>query len=252
MLIDTHCHLDYYPNEQQAVIERAHAAGVSRFITIGCDIEKAKAARDIANKYDDVYFSAGIHPHDAALAPSDFIEQLKDIAAHPKCLAIGECGLDYYYDHSPKEIQRDIFLKQINLAGTLGKTLVIHVRDAFDECIDILSRQTQLPRIVIHCFTGNALQAKQFLGLGCWISISGIVTFKNPGELIHVVQEVPLERLLIETDSPYLSPVPHRGKRNEPAYVALVAQKIADERNTTLEEIAHATMENAKQAFSIR
>ena len=215
MLVDTHCHLDdaKYDGEREEMMNRARKAGVKRFVTIGCDVALSKKAMQLAQLYDDVYFSAGIHPHEAAKVEDDFISQLAKLAENPRCVAIGECGLDYYYDHSPRDVQRQVFLQQIDLAKITQKALVIHVRDAWDECVDIL-KDKKPDRTIIHCFTGDERHAREFLELGCYLSMSGIVTFKSPGALVGVVKNTPLERLLVETDSPYLAPLPHRGKRN--------------------------------------
>jgi TatD DNase family protein len=252
MLIDTHCHIDEarFDNERAAMLARARATGVERFVTIGCDIANSERALGLASVHPDVYFSAGIHPHEAGKAPDDFAAQLKVLAMHPRCVAIGECGLDYYYDNSPKEAQRTVFLAQIALARELAKPLVIHVRDAWDECIDILGRdEYKGTRAIIHCFTGTKHHAEQFTALGCVLSISGIVTFKDPGELALVAKDMPLEQLLVETDSPYLAPIPHRGKRNEPAYVRVVAEKIAELKGITLDEVIAQTGQNANRIF---
>ncbi len=254
MLIDTHCHLDdpKYHGQNPDVITRARAAGVQRFITIGCDIATSQSARAVASANADVFFTAGVHPHEAAKAPADFREQLKAIARDPRCAGIGECGLDYYYDHSPREIQRQVFLEQISLAKEMHKALVIHVRDAWDECIDIL-REQNMPKekVVIHCFTGSWAHAQQFLALGCMLSLSGIVTFKNASELALVATNTPLDRLLIETDAPYLAPVPYRGKPNEPAFLVEVMKKIATMRGISEEAIAEATGNNANKVFEL-
>jgi TatD DNase family protein len=242
MLIDTHCHL-----EDPEVLRRARAAGVERFVNIGCDIETSKAARDFAAKESDVFFTTGVHPHDAGKAPSDYIGKLRELAADKKCVGMGECGLDYYYDYSDRVTQRKVFAEQIALSQELEKPLVVHVRDAYSDCLEAL-RNHQGTKI-IHCFSGDREHAKAFLALGCYLSISGIVTFKNADELRAVVIETPLERLLIETDSPYLAPVPHRGKPNEPAFVKLVAEKIAELRNLSLESVIEQTGKNALGVF---
>lgn len=254
MLIDTHCHLDdkRFDHEREKTLERAREIGVSRFITIGCDIANSVRAMSLAIVHPDVYFSSGIHPHEAAKAPEDFIEQLRAVASHPKCVAIGECGLDYHYNHSPKEAQQHVFKSQIQLAHELKKPLIIHVRDAWEDCIAILKEhKQQRTKTIIHCFTGTLEQAKTMIDLSCVLSISGVVTFKEPGELHEVVTQIPLEHLLVETDSPYLAPIPHRGKRNEPAFVFLVAQKIAELRGILVDEVILQTGKNAQSVFAI-
>jgi TatD DNase family protein len=254
MLIDTHCHLDdrRFDYERQKTIARAREIGVSRFITIGCDIANSIRAMSISIVHPDVYFSSGIHPHEAAKAPQNFMEQLRIVASHHKCVAIGECGLDYYHNHSPKEAQQRVFKNQIQLAHELKKPLVIHVRDAWEDCLSILEEYKQLrTKTVIHCFTGTLAQAKMMVDLGCVLSISGVVTFKEPGELHKVVTQIPLDHLLVETDSPYLAPVPYRGKRNEPAFVFFVAQKIAELRGILVDEVILQTGKNAQSIFGI-
>ena len=256
MLIDSHCHLDAkrFNDDRAAMIARARQAGVRRMVTIGCDVENSERALGLAATHEDIYATVGVHPHEAAEAKSDFIDQLSSLSAHPKCVAMGECGLDYYYDHSPREIQQRVFAAQIDLAQERKLPLVIHVRDAWDDCLQLL-RDRILPDEsgrspgVIHCFSGTLEQAKASLDLGFFISIPGIVTFAKPGELPDVVKQVPLDRLLIETDSPYLAPKPHRGKRNEPAYVAHVAEKVAQLRDVPLSDIIEATGHNARALF---
>jgi TatD DNase family protein len=253
MLVDTHCHVHdaRFDEDREQVLERARAAGVSAMIGIGCDLETTTRAQVLSSIHPDLYFSAGFHPHEAKLAGADFIAELSNFAKDPKCVAIGECGLDYYYDHSPHEIQHEVFAAQARLAAQLKKPLVIHVRDAFDDCLDILKPVHNLGPVVIHCFTGSLEIAKRIVDLGYYISISGIVTFKNPGELDQVVKYAPLERLLVETDSPYLAPLPHRGKRNEPAYVVKVVEKIAELRSIPFEDAAKALTHNARHVFKI-
>ena len=241
MLIDSHCHL-----EDLAVLERARQAGVEKLINIGCDILSSKQARDFGVSQAGVYFSAGIHPHEASKVGADYISELRGLAQDPKCVGIGECGLDYYYDHSDRDSQKRVFVEQLALARELNKPLIIHVRDAYEDCLSLLIAGHPT---VIHCFSGNRQHAKAFLDLGCYLSISGIVTFKNAEELRLVVQETPLDKLLIETDAPYLAPIPHRGKPNEPAYVRLVAEKIAEIKAISVEQVIEQTGQNALELF---
>lgn len=254
MLIDTHCHLDdaRFNGERKAMIDRARKADVKRFITIGCDVNNSIRAQGISTANADVYFSAGIHPHEAAKVQADDLTKLAKIAQDSKCVAIGECGLDYFYNHSPKQNQLEIFTEQIKLAYKIKKPIIIHVRDAFEDCISLLKKQKkgQIP-IVIHCFTGSLADAKTLLNLGATLSISGVVTFAKPGDLIEVVKLVPLDKLLIETDSPYLAPIPHRGKRNEPAFIRFVAEKIAEIKQISLEDVMQQTSINAKTIFCL-
>ena len=254
MLFDAHCHIDtsQFDGDRQAALERARNAGVSQLVTVGCDIENAKRALGIAKTHPQVFSTAGIHPHEAGKAPDDFASSLRTILAHPKCVAVGECGLDYFYDTAPREKQRDIFSQQIALAVEVKKPLVIHVRDAWEDCLGML--ETENARAaggMIHCFSGEWEHAKRALDLGFMISIPGIVTFKKSGALPEVVPKIPSDRLLVETDSPFLAPMPHRGKRNEPAFVLHTAQKVAELRGVTLEDLAASTTANARRFYGI-
>ena len=252
MLIDTHCHIDdkRFDDDRDAMLSRARQAGVARMITIGCHLSNSQEALNLSLAHPDIYFSAGIHPHESAEAPADFEVTLRTLGEHPRCVAIGECGLDYFYDHSPRETQRLVLIKQIQIAIDLKKPLVIHLRDAFDDCLSIFKSHdySKIP-VVIHCFSGTWEEAQVWLDLGFFLSLSGIVTFKNPGDLLQVAEKAPLNRLLVETDAPYLTPIPHRGQRNEPAYVKLVAEKIALARGITLEEVIEQTGKNAMGIF---
>lgn len=241
MLIDTHCHL-----ENAAAVERARVAGVQRLITIGCDVETTRSACEWAERESDVYFSAGVHPHEAEKVSSDYLQKLEEFTKHPKCVAMGECGLDYYYNHSDPAQQKSVFREQIELAQRVAKPLIIHVRDAYEDCLSLLPKNYPT---VIHCFSGTREHAKAFLELGCFLSISGIVTFKAADELRAAVAETPLERLLVETDSPWLTPVPHRGKPNEPAYVKIVANEVARVLGIGVETVIEQTGRNALYLF---
>lgn len=254
MLIDTHCHLDAnrFDDDRPEVLRRARDAGVERMVTIGCDVAGSERALGLAKTHADVFCSAGVHPHEAEKAEDGFVDALKAIAAHPKCVAIGECGLDFYYDHSPRERQAEVFAAQIRLAVELQLPLVIHVRDAWDDCLRILREENaEKTGGIIHCFSGSLDQAKRSLDLNFYISIPGIVTFKKAGDLPLVVDECPRDRLLVETDSPYLAPKPYRGKRNEPAYVAHVAEKVAEIWGDDVENVKRVTGENARRVFRI-
>lgn len=254
MLIDSHCHLDAdrFDDDRAAVLERARHAGVRRMVTVGCDEENSRRALGLASTHDDVWATVGVHPPEAASASERFDEVLAKLAASDRCVAIGECGLDYYYDHSPRERQREVFARQIALARRVQKPLVIHVRDAWDECIELLhSEGARECGGVIHCFSGSLDDAKRSLELGFYLSIPGIVTFKSPGDLPEVVRTAPADRLLVETDSPYLAPMPYRGKRNEPAFVLEVARKVAELRGVELDDVVAQTGKNARALFSL-
>ncbi len=258
MLIDTHTHLDdtRYDADRDAMIRRACEAGVDRMITIGCDLATSQAAVRLAEQYPFVYASVGVHPHEVKHIQADWYEEFRRLAASQKVVAYGEIGLDYHYNNSPPDEQRRRFREQIQLARALALPVIIHTREAQDDTIAIL-REENAAAIggVFHCFSGDAWLAKDALDLGFYVSFSGIVTFQNATVLREIATTVPLDRLLIETDCPYLTPVPHRGKRNEPAFVAHVANQLAavrfDGRQLTAEDIGRITSENARRLFKI-
>jgi TatD DNase family protein len=256
MLIDSHAHIQgkEYAGEVEAVIDRARAAGVETIIAVGGagDMSSNAEAVNLADTFSDVYATVGMHPHDAKDVGADELRSLAALAASPKVIAIGETGLDYYYNHSPHDVQRRVFSQFIHMALDTGLPIVVHERDAAHEAADLLRGEGAGGlRGVIHCFTGNKDAARAYLELGFYLSFTGIITFKNAGALREVVRQVPLERMLVETDSPYLTPVPHRGKRNEPAYVRFVAETIAQVKEMPVEEVARATTRNVKQLFGI-
>lgn len=253
-LFDTHAHLDAetFADDREQVLERAKLAGVSHIINVGFNRETIPTTIALAERYDWIYAAVGWHPQDAKdMLPGD-LEWLATLLQHPKVMALGEIGLDYYWDTSPKEVQNRIFCEQIELARTVGKPLIIHNRDAHQDVVDTLRAQhARDVGGVMHCFSGSWEIARQCLDLNFYISLGGPVTFKNAKTPKEVAAHVPLDRLLIETDAPYLAPHPHRGKRNESAYVHLVAQAIAEIRGMDYAEILHITHENACRLFSI-
>lgn len=254
MLVDSHCHLDApkFDEDRTEAIARARAAGVERMINVGCDLASSRRSIDLAQTHPDIFATVGVHPHEAKDAPAGFDDTLVTLAAHARCVAIGECGLDYYYDHSPRDVQRRVFAQQIAAAKRARKPLVLHVRDAFDEAVDILEAEgAREVGGVFHCFTGNVAQAKRALDIGFLLSMPGVVTFKNAGELPDVARMAPREMLLVETDAPYMAPHPHRGKRNEPAFVALTAAFVADVRNEERRAFTDQTGENARRLFRL-
>jgi len=254
MYFDAHCHIDtnHFDGDRLATLKRAKEAGVSQMVTVGCDIENAKRALGLAKTHAHVFSTAGIHPHEAGNSENDFDSALTEILKHPKCVAVGECGLDYFYDKSPRQRQREVFSKQIALARSINKPLVIHVRDAWEDCLQMLSTENARDAGgMIHCFSGEWEHAKRALDLGFMISIPGIVTFKKSGALPEVIPKIPDDRLLVETDSPFLAPSPHRGKRNEPAFVVHTLEKVAELRDRSVEEIATLTTTNAKRFYKI-
>jgi TatD DNase family protein len=254
MLVDSHCHLEYdsFVAEGDAVIERARAAGVGTCVTIGTKLSTFPKTLAVAEKYDHVWCSVGVHPHDAAVEPLTEAKTLVDLTKHPKVVGIGETGLDYYYDHSPRAEQATNFLVHIDAAQETRLPLIIHTRDAEDDTIAILQeKMAKVPFTgVLHCFTGTAKLAQAGLELGLYVSASGIITFKNSEPLRQVFREVPMDRLLVETDSPYLAPIPHRGKRNEPSFVAHTAAALAALKGVSVEEIARVTTENFYRLFT--
>ena len=254
MFIDSHCHLNYkgLVEDQAGVLERARAAGVSKMLNISTRISEWDDVIATAERESDVMASVGIHPHEADVHPDVETATLVEKAAHPKVIAIGESGLDYYYDHSDRGRQRDSFRSHIAAARETGLPLIVHTRDAEQDTYAILAEEMgkgAYPAL-IHCFTASRDFADKVLALGLYVSISGIVTFKNARELQDVAKTIPLERLLIETDSPFLAPVPHRGRPCEPAYVADTARFLAQLRGEPLETLAAATSANFYRLFA--
>jgi len=254
MFVDSHCHLNYkgLVEDQQGVLERARAAGVSQMLNISTRASEWDAVIAVAERESDVMASVGIHPHEADVHPDVEIATLVEKAAHPRVIGIGESGLDYYYDHSDRARQRDSFRNHIAAARETQLPLIVHTRDAEEDTYEILSEEMgkgTYPAL-IHCFTASQAFAEQVLALGLYISISGIVTFKNARDLQAAAKAVPLDRLLIETDSPFLAPVPHRGRPCEPAYVADTARFLAELRGEPIETLAEATTANFYRLFS--
>ena len=244
--IDTHCHLyDTRGADLDEVVAAARAAGVTTMINVGCDAATTASAIAIAAAYDGIYATAGLHPHEAKDGVDTILPYLDD----PHVIAIGECGLDYYYDHSPREQQRAAFAAQIQLAHERQLPLVVHTRDAWADTYDVFAAEGVPERTIFHCFTGGPDEARRCLDLGAYLSFSGIVTFKTATDLHAAAQLCPTDRLLAETDSPYLAPVPHRGRPNRPAYVTHVVEALAALRNETTESIREATARNACLAF---
>jgi TatD DNase family protein len=256
MLIDSHAHIQgkEYAGEAEAVIKRAHEAGVDKIIAVGGagDMSSNTEAIALANLFASVYATVGMHPHDAKDVGEDELRALRELTAHPNVVAVGETGLDYYYDHSPRDVQRRVFSQFIRMARETDLPIVVHERDAAQEAAELLRAEGggEL-RGVIHCFTGNYEAARAYLDLGFYLSFTGIITFKNAEPLRDVVRQIPLDTILVETDAPYLTPVPHRGKRNEPAYVRFVAETVANVRSITVEEVGRITSANAQNLFKI-
>ncbi len=250
MLTDSHCHLDHeqFDADRDAVIERALESGVERMLAIGTgngppDLE---AGIRLADKHAAIYATVGVHPHEASKATSETYRNLAELLRHPKVLALGEIGLDYHYDFSPRAVQQDVFVEQMRVAADAQKPIVIHTREAWEDTLALLDQHWKpsgLPGIM-HCFSGGPAEAQRCLDLGFYLSFGGIVTFPKAVELHQAAKMVPSDRMLVETDAPYLAPVPKRGKRNEPAFVVETARKLADLRGETPEAIAAATSAN--------
>jgi TatD DNase family protein len=255
-LIDSHAHIQgkEYAGETAAVIQRASEAGVEQIIVVGGagDMSSNTAAVALAESWANLYATVGMHPHDAKDVGEEELKELRKLSTHPKVIAIGETGLDYFYNHSPREVQLRVFAQFIHLAGETDLPLVVHERDAAQEAAELLRKEGKgKVSGVIHCFTGDYDAARTYLDLGFYLSFTGIITFKNAEALREVVRQVPLERMFVETDSPYLTPVPHRGKRNEPAYVRFVAETIAKVKRVELAAVARVTSANVKKLFRL-
>ena len=249
MLIDTHSHIyfDNYKNDINQVIERAYKNNVKRIICVGTDIKSSIESIDISKKFKNVYATIGIHPHDTDKVDDDYIKKLKSLSHEEKVVAIGETGLDYYYNNSKPKNQKKCFIEHIKLSKSLDLPVVIHNRDSDKDMIDILNEYT--PKGVVHCFNGSIQLAQKITDLGLFISFTGIITFKN-SHLSDLIKNIDLSNIMIETDSPYLTPIPYRGKRNEPSYVYYVAQKIADIKNISIKEVEEASSTNALRLFN--
>ena len=255
MLTDSHCHLDFpdFADDLPGVIARAKAAGVGRMVTISTRVGKADTYRRIAEKHPEIFFTVGTHPHNAAEEPDTAAATIVAAVEHPRCVAVGEAGLDFHYDKSPRDVQERVFRTHIAAARESRLPLVIHARNADDEMIRILTEEQGRGRFeaVLHCFSSGRRLAEVGIELGLYVSFSGILTFRNSDELRTIAREVvPRDRLLVETDAPYLAPAPHRGQRNEPAYVAHTARVLADTIGVAPDEIAHTTNTNFERLFT--
>ena len=254
-MIDTHAHVHdaKFDADRAAVIDRARTAGVTTMITVGCDVADSFRALELAREYR-LYSSVGIHPHEARNAPADIPAIFESFLRDPRVVAIGEAGLDYYYDHSPRDVQRRVLREQLQLARDAGFPFIFHQRDAFDDFLEVLREQWSSPmRGVVHCFTGDAEQAKTLTQeFGLYLGIGGVLTFKTAESLREAVCAVGLGALVLETDCPYLAPIPHRGERNEPAFVALTAARLAEVLDCGIDEVVSATDANARNLFSLK
>ncbi len=251
-MFDSHAHLndEQFQDDLADVLQRAKAAGVQGIINIGYDLESSRRAVQLAEQNEALYAVIGVHPHDAKTMEAEVRSQLEMLGQHPKVVAVGETGLDYYYDHSPRETQKSVFKEHFDLARQLNKPVVIHSRDAAADTFAIVEENSDV-RCVLHCYSGSLEMAEKYLELGHVISFAGPITFKNASRLRSVAAGVPMERTLIETDCPYLAPVPYRGQRNEPSYVPKVAEQLAELHGITVEEVHRTTAANTRHFFAI-
>ena len=254
MLVDSHCHLDSdkFTGEVDVIVERALAAGVAGILTIGTGEGPPgiDCAIRVAERFPNVVASVGVHPHDAAKCTSHTFSDLKSLGVHPKVVGFGEIGLDYHYDFSPREQQREVFIEQLKLARELDLPVIIHTREAWDDTISVLREFGQGLPGVMHCFTGSPEQAREALDLGFHLSYGGVLTFRTADNVRESAAMTPDDRLLVETDAPYLAPIPYRGKRNEPALMVESVRKLAEVRGSTLENLAALTTANFDRLFS--
>lgn len=252
MLIDTHCHIQFKPLSQDipGVIARAQKEGVNKLIIVGCDVESTKKAIEIAENNEGIFAAVGFHPQDSKKITPEIWEELKSFTSHEKIVAIGETGLDYFKEYSPKQTQIEVFKKHIELAKEFNKPLVVHNRDADEDCLRILQEEG-VKDAVFHCFGSDASFARKVWKAGYMTSFTGIITYPSANRLREVVEECPEDAMMIETDCPYLAPQPHRGKTNEPSYVIEVALEIARIKNKQFSEIAEITTKNAEDFFGI-
>jgi TatD DNase family protein len=263
-LADTHAHLDFsqFTEDRDQVMDRAAKEGITRVVTVGFDLESSRQAVALTKRYANLWACVGIHPHEASRGTAEVLDSLRDLSKHHKVVAIGETGLDYYRDRSPRDVQRQVFRQELDIAAEAGKPAVIHNRAAHEDIMPIIrdwvkgirssNGNLQPPLGVVHCFSGDLVMAEELFDLGFYVSIAGPVTFPNATRLQELVSRLPLERLLIETDCPFLAPHPYRGKRNEPANVKLIARKVAEIRSMPLEEISQRTTENARRVFRLQ
>jgi TatD DNase family protein len=253
MLIDSHAHLDFsqFKNDREQVIRRALYAGLTAIVNVGTDLASSQRSAALARRHAPIYAAVGVHPHDAKTLSPESLTRLAEMAEEEKVVAIGEIGLDFYRDLSPRHLQREAFRQQIRLAIELDMPVVIHDRGAHDEVLDIMC-QEEAHRVggVLHCFSGDLEMARAGLEMGFYIAFGGPITYGG-GKKQQIARHIPLNRILVETDCPYLTPVPHRGKRNEPAYVRYVVEKLAEIRGVSFERVAEATGENARDLFGL-
>jgi TatD DNase family protein len=263
-IVDTHAHLDFsqFNGDLDGVLQRAADAEVTCIVTVGFDLDSSRQAVALANDHPNLKASVGVHPHEAAQVTRRVLDSLRELSEDREVVAIGEIGLDYYRDRSPHDVQRRVLEQQLDLAAEMGKPVIVHDREAHDDIMGMLRDWAEAvstgkgilrrPLGVVHCYSGDQAMAEELVELGFYVSIAGPITYSNAGQLRELVALLPVDRLLVETDSPFLAPHPYRGKRNEPAYVRLVASKIAEVKDVSLEEIARVTTDNARTLFRLQ
>ncbi|HEC92732.1 MAG TPA: TatD family deoxyribonuclease [Candidatus Atribacteria bacterium] len=249
--VETHTHLDLIKRNIEEVVKEAAEKGVIKLITVGIDLESSKVALEFASRFEGVYAAVGFHPHEAKFLNEKNLKELEELAKKDRVVAIGEIGLDYYRKHSPRVCQLEAFKRQINLARKLNLPLIIHSREAHQDTLKILTDEAKGLKILLHCFSGDVKMAQICIKRGYYLGIGGVITFNNAKRLRAVVEQVPIENLVLETDSPYLAPHPFRGKPNEPKYIPLIAKKIAEIKRISIEEVAKITSINCKEIFGI-
>ena len=250
MYFESHAHLDdkRFKEDREELLGLLPSCGIDCVVNVGCDVKSSKQSIRLAERYDYIYASVGIHPHELYDMSSQTIEELRRLSQHKKVVAIGEIGLDYYYDTHPRELQQFWFRQQLRLAESVNKPVIIHSRDASQETFDIMA-SSNLHKGVIHCYSGSAPMAVEYTKMGFYIGIGGVVTFPNAKKMVEVVDAIPLEKILIETDSPYLAPAPNRGKRNDPRNLEFIVNKISEIKNISPENVAKITSKNAQSLF---
>jgi TatD DNase family protein len=253
-LVDSHVHLDHeqFREDLDALIGRAHEQGITRMLTIGTGDgpPKLDCAIELASRYEGLYATVGVHPHEASKATAATLDELRELLPEKPVLALGEIGLDYHYDFSPREVQREVFVAQLRIARDAGKPVIIHTREAWPDTVEVLRREWNGPGIM-HCFTGDEAQAREALDLGFHLSFGGVVTFNKADDVRKAAAIVPDDRLLVETDAPYLAPIPHRGKRNEPAFMVETVRRLAAVRGVAAEHVAAVTTRNFEKLMSL-
>ncbi len=252
MFIDVHAHLNDEKFENvESIVENALSEKVNKIITAGFDISSSRKNLEIASRFPNVFATIGIHPEMVDELEKDYLEVLKEMSKNKKVVAIGEIGLDYHFKDDNKELQKEIFVKQIELANFLDLPVVVHSRDAMGDTLELLKKHPPKKESLLHCYSGSIESAKEFIKLGFSFSFGGVVTFNNAKNVVKVVEELPIEKIMLETDCPYMAPVPFRGKRNEPMYIPYIARKITEIKNIEVEKIAETTTKNAEKMFKI-